>query len=201
MRGVGWALGLGALTALRGSSAPLAFTSGAATPDGSGGYVADGSIRATSEIYADEAVLEFTYLGPSRVDVPLASGELRRQIGLKLRAADTCNVVYVTWHASPTTSVAVSVKRNPGASTHEACGASGYLNLPARHPPVNVPMAIGVPHRLRAHLRGSELTVLADGRVAWVGSLPKEAFLFDGPVGVRTDNGRFVFRLRSPPRS
>ena len=44
------------------------------------------------------AAIAFTYVGPTPVDVPLASGELRRQIGLKLRARDTCNVVYVMWH-------------------------------------------------------------------------------------------------------
>src|SRR5438132_550825 len=40
-----------------------------------------------------KAEVAFTYRGPSRNDVPLANGEVRRQIGLKLRAQDTCNVV------------------------------------------------------------------------------------------------------------
>ncbi|MEA2752645.1 MAG: hypothetical protein QOI41_6788, partial [Myxococcales bacterium] len=51
------------------------------------------------------AELAFVYRGPSVSTAPLANGELRRQIGLKLRAQDTCNVVYVMWH----------VERSPGA--------------------------------------------------------------------------------------
>ena len=51
---------------------------------------------------ADQAAeIRFRYVGPSKADKPLASGELRRQIGLKLRAADSCNVVYVMWHIAP----------------------------------------------------------------------------------------------------
>src|SRR5262249_51790736 len=59
------------------------------------------------------AEIAFVYRGPSATTSPLASGELRRQIGLKLRAADTCNVVYVMWHVDPTPGVFVSVKHNP----------------------------------------------------------------------------------------
>jgi hypothetical protein len=50
---------------------------------------------------------------------PLASGELRRQIGLKLQAEDTCNLIYAIWHIEPDAMVAVSVKRNAGMHTHE----------------------------------------------------------------------------------
>jgi len=45
----------------------------------------------------DAAELRFTYLGASDGDARLASGELRRQVGLKLRAADGCNLLYVMW--------------------------------------------------------------------------------------------------------
>src|SRR6266446_5739944 len=43
------------------------------------------------------ALLQFTYFGPTKQAAPLASGELRRQIGLKLHAQDGCNVLYVMW--------------------------------------------------------------------------------------------------------
>src|ERR1700738_677138 len=59
------------------------------------------------------AEIDFRYLGPSAGAKPLASGELRRQIGLKLRAQDTCNLVYAMWHIEPDARVAVSIKRNP----------------------------------------------------------------------------------------
>src|SRR5690349_16814533 len=37
-----------------------------------------------------ELELSFTYAGPSDTTAPLASGELRRQIGVKLRSENTC---------------------------------------------------------------------------------------------------------------
>jgi hypothetical protein len=40
------------------------------------------------------------------------------------------------------------------------------------------------------------LRVEVDGALAWRGTLPAEAFAFDGPVGIRTDNGRFAVDLR-----
>jgi hypothetical protein len=152
--------------------------------------------RSASERPARSAEVAFTYMGPTRETAPLASGELRRQIGLSLRAQDTCNVVYVMWHVEPDPGVAVSVKANPGQATHEACGASGYVNLPrsttARAPAIRV----GEPHRLRADLDGRALRVLADDVVAWEGALPDVAMRFDGPAGVRTDNGVFDLELR-----
>ena len=50
------------------------------------------------------AEIDFRYLGPSAGAKPLASGELRRQIGLKLRAQDTCNLVYAMWRIEPSRS-------------------------------------------------------------------------------------------------
>src|SRR5258708_2670910 len=43
-------------------------------------------VRAATETGADQAAeIRFRYLGPTQTSKPLASGELRRQIGLKLR--------------------------------------------------------------------------------------------------------------------
>ena len=145
------------------------------------------------------AEVEFTYLGPSATTVPLASGELRRQIGLKLRAKDTCNVVYVMWHVSPTPGVAISVKHNPGASTHTACGAGGYENLKSTTPTKPAPeLRVGERHSLHAEIDGRILRVTADGALAFEAPLPAEAFTFDGPAGVRSDNGAFDLELRVP---
>ena len=49
----------------------------------------------------DIAEIRFWYLGPTAATKPLASGEVRRQVGLKLRARATCNVLYVMWHIEP----------------------------------------------------------------------------------------------------
>ncbi len=134
----------------------------------------------------------------------MASGELRRQIGLKLEAADTCNLIYAMWHIAPDARVAVSIKRNPGQHTHKQCGAHGYINLKspdsAAAPP---PIRAGDAHTLRAELRGKELTVTADGKVVWQGSLGSETALPVGPPGFRTDNARFwlEYFAAAPTRS
>jgi hypothetical protein len=145
------------------------------------------------------AEIAFTYNGPTAKDAPLASGELRRQIGLKLRAHDTCNVVYAMWHIEPSRGIEVSVKSNPGQSTHEACGDRGYVFVRSRAPaPILPPIRAGERHLLDATITGNVLRVIADGTTAWEGELPAAAFAFDGPAGVRTDNGSFDIELRVP---
>jgi hypothetical protein len=140
--------------------------------------------------------IAFTYRGPSRDVAPLASGELRRQIGLKLRARDTCNLVYVMWHIAPTTGIHVAIKANPGQHTHEECGDRGYVNVaPERTGPVAA-IRPGERHQLGARITGNRLRVSVDGAVAWEGALPPLAFSFDGPVGIRSDNGEFDIELR-----
>jgi hypothetical protein len=150
----------------------------------------------TDAMYTADQVTEirFRYLGPTQASKPLASGELRRQIGLKLRAEDTCNLIYVMWHIEPDTAVAVSVKRNVGMRTHEQCGARGYLNIKAQRRVDLPPVRPGESHTLRAELHGSDLTVIADATVAWRGWVGNEASSLVGPTGFRTDNGRFEFQ-------
>lgn len=135
------------------------------------------------------------YLGPTKDVKRLASGELRRQLGFKMRAANTCNVVYVMWHIEPDSRLAVSVKSNPGMTTHVQCDAHGYRNLkPSRQSPVPI-LRPGEWHRLRAHLAGEELSVSLDGHAVWQGRIGAEGMAFDGPVGLRSDNGRFELEL------
>lgn len=139
------------------------------------------------------AEIRFRYLGPTASSKPLASGELRRQVGLKLRAQDTCNLLYAMWHIEPDTKIAVSIKRNPGKQTHEQCGAHGYINITPRQTRELPRVRAGETHRFRAELRGTELAVFADDTLAWQGSVGKEVLEFEGPVGFRTDNARFAF--------
>lgn len=194
----------------------LCFTEGApARADERGIRLEAGGVRAV--IAGDRgggndrsAEIAFRYRGPSAFDAPLANGELRRQIGLKLRAQDTCNVVYVMWHVAPKPGVAVSVKRNAGRSTHAACGDGGYVNLTSEPGLARAPLVTPdapddtnagtprLPHVLRADLDGHTLRVTADGIVVWRGELPPAAFEFDGPAGLRTDNGTFDVELRVP---
>jgi hypothetical protein len=158
------------------------------------------SSRAVVQIAtAQTAEIRFRYLGPSEGSKPLASGELRRQIGLKLRAQDTCNLLYAMWHIEPDSRVAVSIKRNPGQHAHEECGARGYVNLKPRTGVVLPKILPGESHVLRATLNGADLILVADGRVAWEGNVGNGVSEFDGPVGFRTDNARFEFEYYAGP--
>lgn len=156
-------------------------------------------MRATLKYRTEQNVtVKFTYLGPTAEVSRLGNGEVRSQFGIKLRAQDTCNIVYIMWHFAPDQKIAVSVKRNPGKRTHEACLDEGYINnikprVSAQPPPVHVDQS----HLLSASMRGSNLTVKADGRVVWEGDLGKVALEFDGPVGLRSDNAHVVFDFQA----
>jgi hypothetical protein len=148
---------------------------------------------------APSAEIRFRYLGPSAGSKPLASGELRRQIGLKLRAQDTCNLLYAMWHIEPDSRIAVSVKRNAGKHTHEECGAGGYLNIKPRTSVTLPRIQSGESHTLRAELHGTDLSLVADGRAVWEGTVGNVIAEFDGPVGLRTDNARFDLEYYAGP--
>jgi len=151
----------------------------------------------------DGATLTFTYLGPTERDVALASGEIRRQVGLKLRAVDTCNVLYVMWWIEPARGVHVSVKHNPGASTHAECGARGYINLRPEESATPPAIEVGSTHRLSARIVERRLEVYADDILVWRGTLPSE-LPARGLVGMRSDNVRFEFsleRFEAPERA
>jgi len=159
--------------------------------------VSSKEMRATLKFATPQDVtVKFTYLGPTKEVSRLGNGDVRSQFGIKLRAQDTCNIVYVMWHFSPDQKIAVSVKRNPGKRTHEDCLDNGYINN--IKPRVSaVPRAVhpDQPHTLSASLRGSNLTVKADSSVVWEGSLGPVAMEFDGPVGLRSDNAHVVFEF------
>ncbi|HSY81973.1 MAG TPA: hypothetical protein VK807_09435 [Gemmatimonadaceae bacterium] len=142
---------------------------------------------------SDVAEIRFTYLGPSEGSKPLASGEMRRQVGLKLKALNQCNLLYVMWHIEPDTKVAVSIKRNPGQSTHEQCDAHGYTTIRPRVSTTLPRVLPGESRTLRAVPTGDDLTVTADTKIVWEGSIGNGLANIDGPVGLRTDNARFEF--------
>ena len=141
-----------------------------------------------------QAALKFTYLGPTKEVSTLGSGEVRGQFGLKLRALDQCNLVYVMWHFAPDQKIAVSIKRNPGESTHEQCLDHGYINnIKPRMSAQPERVHADQPHTLSAALDESKLKVTADGKVVWEGDLGPVALEFNGPVGMRSDNAHVVF--------
>lgn len=150
---------------------------------------------ATTASQGDAAELRFMYKGPSDLMAPLESGELRRQVGLKLRAEDGCNLVYIMWRIDPEAKLVVSVKRNPGMHTHAECGANGYSTLA---PEYSVPMPklnIGEQHKVSAAIDNGRLLVMVDGKTVWEGTLPDEALSLKGKVGLRTDNAKLDLEL------
>lgn len=119
----------------------------------------------------------------------LASGQMRRQVGLKLRAADACNLVYVMWRLDPKPMLEVSTKINPGQQNTSECGTAGYTKVkPSYHLPALPELLDGNKHTLRAEIAGDSLLAWVDDRVAWQGTLPAEASTLAGPAGVRSDN-------------
>lgn len=157
------------------------------------------ALSAAEALETRVAELRFTYLGATREQKALASGEMRRQVGLKLRARDGCNVVYVMWRIEPKPGLVVSVKSNPGMNRSDDCGNGGYQTVKPRTKARVPELEPGDSHTLRAELQGTALKVRVDGESVWEGTLPAEALSFDGPVGLRTDNGRFQVELLSAP--
>jgi hypothetical protein len=144
------------------------------------------------------AQARFTYLGATPNEAPLASGEMRRQFGLKLRAQDACNLVYAMWRIEPESKLVVSVKSNPGEHSSAQCGNRGYQNIKPRHSSSVPTLEPGATHTLRAQMTGAEMQVFADNSLVWEGSVGPDALRFDGPVGIRSDNARLQIELAAP---
>jgi len=171
------------------------------------GHVADATVsEPTMRGYAngfggDAAELTFTYQGETFETRELAGGQARRQIGLKLRAQDSCNVVYVMWRLDPKPALDISVKLNPLMKTHEECGANGYTKVKP-HKKTFVPMfEYGKTHTMRAEIVGDELYAWIDDKLLWQGTLPETARVLKGPAGVRSDNVKFDLVSLSAPKS
>ncbi len=145
----------------------------------------------------DGAAAKFVVHGASANERALASGQERRQIGLKLRAENGCNLVYVMWRLDPKPAIDVSVKRNAGQRTAKECGAGGYTKVKPASALSAADMPVlddGSEHELRAEIAGDSLVVWIDGRTAWLGALPETARTLAGPAGVRSDNLDFDLR-------
>lgn len=169
------------------AAAELEVTHGAVAEQGEGLRIDHPTVRAVIPgAHGDAAELRFVYGGATPNEVALASGEVRRQVGLKLRADDGCNLVYVMWRLGH--GVVVSIKRNPGDRTHAECGTGGYRNLrPERRVAIAMP-EVGSAHRLEASIVDGVLTARLDGREVWRGRLGAMARGLRGAPGLRTDN-------------
>jgi hypothetical protein len=168
-----------------------------------GDRIQEPTVRATArDSGGNAAALDFIYRGDTEAVRELASGQARRQLGLKLRAVNGCNLVYVMWRLDPTPKLEVSVKLNPGARDHGECGANGYTKVRAIRTWKVPVLAAGDQHTLRAAIAGDQLTAWIDDRVAWRGTLPASARTLKGPAGLRSDNLAFdLISFSAEPRA
>ncbi len=174
----------------------LRVTQGEGRPEAGGLRVDGPRLRAEAPGRSGHrAELRFTYLGPSAAAVPLASGAPRRQVGVKLRARDGCNLLYAMWRLAPDARVVVQLKHNPGQHTSRACGNRGYRTLRPERARAVRPPEPGETGVLRADVEGGRLAVRVGGLVVWEGALPPEAGALEGPPGLRTDNTRALVAL------
>lgn len=140
----------------------------------------------------DSAALRFKYLGGTRETVALKSGQTRRQLGLKLRARDSCNVLYVMWRFD-TEGIVVQSKSNR-VSRHEECGNDGYHTLrPYWAIPVEPPEPNST-HELAARIDAAGVEVSVDSRVVLRANLHPGFVPATGEAGFRSDNVRFELR-------
>ncbi len=139
----------------------------------------------------DAASMTFTYQGETFETRALAGGQERRQLGLKLRAQDSCNVVYVMWRLDPKPKLDISVKINPLKKTHEECGADGYTKIRPRKKTFVPAFEYGKSHTLRAEIVGDDLYAWIDDKLLFQGTLPETARVIHGPAGLRSDNVKF----------
>lgn len=146
------------------------------------------TFRAVAPAEGGDAVQLKLIAHPSAEQRALASGQIRRQVGLKLRAADACNLVYVMWRLDPTPMLEVSTKINPGQRKTSECGTAGYTKVKPRTTAALPDLLDAKPHTLRAEIVGGALVAWVDDQVAWQGALPDAARELAGPSGLRSDN-------------
>jgi hypothetical protein len=161
------------------------------------------AVERDSGEHATRAKLWFRYLGESTETKPLGSGIIRRQIGLKLQANDPCNLVYVMWRSYPSSVVSIQVKQNFAKDTSADCGNGGYTTI------ADIPVATAtssMAHTLEARTRRNAdgslgLAVYTDGALLRQTTLSAALTAgLDGPIGIRSDNGEYVFRLSAAGR-
>jgi hypothetical protein len=143
------------------------------------------------------AKIIFSYLGPIISTSENENGHM--QIGIKLHAMNSCNVLYAMWPVvgGP---IKVSLKRNDGMIFHSECKTvknQGYTLLTPLFSTTVPSLTVGVQHTLQADYDNSNLNVYADGGLVWSGRLSRSEMPFFGPVGFRSDGGSFNFKFFS----
>jgi hypothetical protein len=138
-----------------------------------------------------DATLDFIYEGEPEQVSQLGNGEVRHQIGLKLFAKDSCNLLYVMVRLEPDgmAGLYVSTKLNPGESTSDECADRGYVSL-AGNIPLG-PIDLGSAHRLTATWDSDWSEMYLDFDDEAVATIPLDGqtlYLLGSETGIRSDN-------------
>jgi hypothetical protein len=106
--------------------------------------------------------------------------------------------LYVSWRIEPRSQVVVQLKLDPALHTSAECENGGYQTIKPRRSAAPPSLADGRVHVMQATLSGTSLAVVIDGAPVWEGVVGDAVNTLRGPVGVRSDNGRFDFALIAP---
>ena len=184
------------------SPGDLDVTSGKVRPLRSGLLEIDhNSVRAVQKgRWAQNGKIRFESRGQTAELKPFKSGIVKEQIGLKLRAMNGCNLVYVMWTLAPKEEITVRIKENPGKTESDDCENDGYTLLNTYRVPKKKSARNGRTSRLQADFvsKGHKhhVRVYVDNvRVLQVRIPHSFVATVNGPVGLRSDNGRFRLRL------
>jgi hypothetical protein len=160
--------------------------------------VSNAIIRATvPTAVANVASVQFRYLGQVEHPEPAQSGTVYNQIGLMLRAANPCNLIYIMWGRSPREELLLQVKRNSNQSTSAQCKGNGYHTIASTPIPG---FAVGEMHELTAEVGSTAdgdavVRVWIDWQEVMRSNIPAAQLggIFGSP-GIRCDNGIYEFR-------
>lgn len=166
--------------------ASCAVEDGTTTACGSQVSTAAPEMRCVFTRSNDQVYLFFIYSGDTATLAHLGDGSVRRQIGLKVIAQNTCNVLYVMWWTDGT--IQASMKINPNMSTHAQCADGGYSVIGSYSgPPLVVSTSVHMLH-VRILRATKQLVIQTDNGSAHTFVLPDPALQLIGPTGLRTDN-------------
>jgi hypothetical protein len=132
--------------------------------------------------------VKIRYLGPTDQKELFADGTYQEQVGIKLRSANGCNVIYVMRRIAPNPSISVSIKSNPGLVS--VCGDKGYTMI--KSIPV-LPPKLFSEFVLNATIVNNEIRVLLDNKEIIKAKIPDT---IKGDAGIRTDNTKIIFTYK-----
>ena len=122
-------------------------------------------------------------------------------MGLKMLVSNSCNLLYFVWRIEPEEKLMVTLKRNPGQTLHKECGARGYHHVAGDYfSKYGLTAKDRKTHKLLVKIyeinQVPAYSVWVDQQKIQSGTIDPDLLGgIDGPVGIRSDNGKFTFKL------